>query len=89
MKQYQVEAQPSNDHPRLLILRDLKGRCILRGEQRREAARMCTSHLSPCAGQAEVADLQVAVCVDEQVRGLQVTVQDVGGVDVLQPPQHL
>lgn len=36
-------------------------------------------------GQAEVADLQITVLVDEDVAGLQVTVHDTGGVDVFQP----
>ena len=35
-------------------------------------------------GQAEIADLQIAVLVYEDVAGLQVTVNDTGGVDVLQ-----
>lgn len=41
------------------------------------------------ARQAEVADGEVAVGVDQEVGGLQVPVEDVGGVQVLQPAQHL
>ena len=43
----------------------------------------------PDSGEAKIADLEVAVCVDEQVAGLEVAVQDVGRVDVLEPAQHL
>ena len=39
--------------------------------------------------QAEIGNLQLAVRVDEQVAGLQVTVQHVGAVDVFQPAQDL
>jgi hypothetical protein len=45
--------------------------------------------LSGGARQAEIADLEVAVGVEEEVAGLQVPVQDVGGVDVLEAPQQL
>ena len=41
------------------------------------------------AGQPEVADLELAVGVDEQVARLQVAVEHVGRVDVLEPTQHL
>lgn len=44
---------------------------------------------SPGPRQAEVTDLEVAVGVEQQVGGLQVAVQHVGGVDVLQAPQQL
>ncbi len=36
------------------------------------------------SGEAEVADLQVAVLVDQDVAGFQVSVDDAGGVDVFQ-----
>jgi hypothetical protein len=45
--------------------------------------------LSGRARQAKVADLEVAVGVQEEVAGLQVAVQDVGGVDVLEAAQQL
>lgn len=35
-------------------------------------------------GKAEVADLQIAILVDEDVAGLQVAMHDAGGVDVFQ-----
>ena len=35
-------------------------------------------------GQAEIADLQIAVLVDKDVAGLQVTVNDTGGVNIFQ-----
>lgn len=35
--------------------------------------------------QAKVADFQLAIGIDQQVTGLQVSVQDIGGMDVLQP----
>ena len=35
-------------------------------------------------GEAEIANLQIAVLVDENVGGLEVTVDDTGGVDVFQ-----
>jgi hypothetical protein len=41
------------------------------------------------AGEAEVADLQVTVLVDEDVAGLQVAVHDAGRVHVLQAAQDL
>lgn len=41
------------------------------------------------AGEAEVADLEFAVGIDEQVARLQISVQDVRGVDVLQAAQDL
>ena len=41
------------------------------------------------SGQSEIADLQIASRVQQQVRGLEVTVQDVGGVDVLQAAEDL
>lgn len=40
-------------------------------------------------GKAKVADLELAVGVNEQVAGLQVSVEDVGGVDVLETAQDL
>ena len=40
-------------------------------------------------GQAKVADLELAVGVDEQVAGLEIAVEDVGRVDVLQTAQDL
>ena len=39
--------------------------------------------------QPEVADLEVAGGVEQQVAGLQISVENVSGVDVLQPPQYL
>ena len=39
--------------------------------------------------QAEVADLQIAIGVDQQVRWLQIAMQHVGRVDELDRPQHL
>jgi hypothetical protein len=43
------------------------------------------SHLGVLdAGQAKVADLEVAVLVDQDVAGFQVTVDDAGGVDIFQ-----
>lgn len=44
---------------------------------------------SPSACQAKVTDLEVTVGVDQQVAGLEVSVQHVGTVHVLQPTQHL
>ena len=41
------------------------------------------------SGQSEIADLQIASRVQQQVRGLEVTVQHVGGVDVLQAAEDL
>ena len=43
----------------------------------------------PGSRQTEVADLEVAVGVEQQIGGLQVSVQHICGVDVLQPPQQL
>lgn len=41
-------------------------------------------------GQSEISDLeQELVCVDEYVGRLQISVQDISGVDELQPPQKL
>ena len=40
-------------------------------------------------GQTKVTDLEVAGRVEQEVAGLQVPVEDVGGVDVLQSPQYL
>ena len=40
-------------------------------------------------GQPEVADLEVAVGVQEDVGGLQVPVEDVGRVNVFQSPENL
>lgn len=40
-------------------------------------------------GEAEIANLELAVGIDEQVTGLQVAVQDVGGVDVFQTTKNL
>lgn len=41
-------------------------------------------------GQSEISDLeQELVCVDEYVGWLQISVQDISGVDELQPPQQL
>lgn len=39
--------------------------------------------------EAEVANLQLAVGVDEQVSGLQVTVKDISRVDIFQSAQNL
>lgn len=41
------------------------------------------------AREAEIADLQIAVLVDEDVAGLEVAVDDTGGVDVFQSPHDL
>ena len=41
------------------------------------------------AGQSKIADLELAVGVDQQVAGLQVAVQHIGRVDVLQAAQDL
>lgn len=57
----------------------------------------CSTHCSattaccstPCPRQPKVADFEVARCVQQQVAGLEVTVQDVGCVHVLETPQHL
>lgn len=40
-------------------------------------------------GQAEVANLKIAVFVDEDIAGLQVAMNDTGGVDVLEAALHL
>jgi hypothetical protein len=37
-------------------------------------------------GQTEIADLQIAVLVDQDVAGLEVTVDDTCGVDILESP---
>lgn len=39
--------------------------------------------------EAEIADLELAVCVDEQVSRLEVAVQNVRGMDVLEPAERL
>ena len=39
--------------------------------------------------QAEVADLEVAGGVEQEVARLEVPVEDVGGVDVLETPEYL
>ena len=36
--------------------------------------------------ETKVADLELAICVDEEVAGLEVTMEDICRVDVLQPP---
>jgi len=41
------------------------------------------------SGQTEIADLEIAGRVQQQVRGLEVAMQDVGGVDVLQAAEDL
>ena len=41
------------------------------------------------AGHPEVADLEFAVAVDQEVARLEVPVEYAGGVDVLQPPEYL
>ena len=41
------------------------------------------------AGQSKIADLELAVGVDQQVAGLEVAVQHIGRVDVLQAAQDL
>ena len=41
------------------------------------------------AGQSKIADLELAVGVDQQIAGLQVAVQHIGRVDVLQAAQNL
>lgn len=41
-------------------------------------------------GQSEISDLeQELLCVNEDVGRLQISVQDISGVDELQPPQQL
>lgn len=40
-------------------------------------------------GQTEITNLELAVCVDQQVSGFQITMQDVCGVDVLQSAKDL
>ena len=40
-------------------------------------------------GQTKIADLELAVGIDEQVTGLQISVQDVGRVDILETAQDL
>lgn len=41
------------------------------------------------AGKAKVADLELAVGVDEQISGLEVAVENVGGVNVLEAAEGL
>ena len=41
------------------------------------------------SSQTEIADLEIAGCVEEQVRRLQVPMQNVGGVDVLESAENL
>jgi hypothetical protein len=54
------------------------GRAVVTG-------RNVTRHLGVLyTGQAEIADLQIAVLVDEDVAGLEVTVNNTGRVDVFQ-----
>jgi len=43
----------------------------------------------PDSGEAKVANFEVAVGVDEDVGGLEVTVQHIRGVNVLQASQYL
>ena len=43
----------------------------------------------PDSGEAKIADLEVAVGVDEDVGGLEVTMEDVCRVDILQASQYL
>ncbi len=51
--------------------------------------RHVSSHLRILnSGQAEIAYLQVTILVDENVTGLQVAVDDTGGVDVFQTTLH-
>ena len=39
--------------------------------------------------QPEVADFEIAGCVQQEVAGLQIPVEDVGRVDVLESPENL
>lgn len=39
--------------------------------------------------QAEIADLELAIGINEQVSGLQISMKDVGGVDVFETAQNL
>lgn len=41
------------------------------------------------SGETKIANLQLAVGVDEEVSGLQVTVEDIGRVDVLETAENL
>lgn len=41
------------------------------------------------SGHAEVTDLEVTILIDEDVGGFQVSMDDAGRVDVLQPPKDL
>ena len=41
------------------------------------------------SGQTEIADLEIAGGVEEQVRRLQITMQNVGGVNVLEAAENL
>lgn len=45
--------------------------------------------VSPGPGQPKVADFEVAVCIQQQVARFQVSMENVGRVDVLQTPQYL
>ena len=58
------------------------------GKDRREAGFGRSGH-SPGAGKAEVTDLQVAVCVEEEVAGLEVPMKHIGAVDELEPAEDL
>ena len=40
-------------------------------------------------GQSEVTNLEITGCVQQEVAGLQISVKDIGGVDVLQASQYL
>lgn len=56
---------------------DLGGAVISRGH--------ISSHLGVLdPGQAEIADLEIAVLIDEDVAGLQVAMNNTGGMDVFQ-----
>lgn len=41
------------------------------------------------SSQTKIADLQLTVCIDEQISGFQVAVENVGRVNVLEPAENL
>ena len=68
---------------------DLGGAVPSRSDVLGHVARILLRVHGETPGKTKIADLELAVGVDEQVAGLEVTVEDVGRVDVLEAAQDL
>lgn len=68
---------------------DLRGSVPPRGDVLGHVPRVLLRVHGEASGQTKVANLELAVGVDEEIARLQIAMEDIGGVDVLETAQDL